>query len=446
MHSQATLPRPPSPLVHGTGEALCVRVRWGAHRVATHVLDPGRADEEVRLGTGDDADVVLPRPGRARFACEGDGFELFFTDGLAGQVLRNAEVPLTLDECISRGLAHETKDGWAMRLGHADAVRLESGALTVEAFRIRRQKRAVAKLDEVLDYRWLNILLVCGFLGAVLLAQASFVTTEALEDDGLSRGEVTRLTHILVKPPPPPPKRASSTPAVAETPKKGTPTKDGAARRTPGPVKRGEGPGDPRALVAQALAGLGAQGVFGGGGLGKELTGAMGSVVGSSGGLGGLSLRGSSAGGPGGELVGIGGVKRPGTRIGEGVGALCGKGKPCKEQPKPEVETSDPVVCAGGPCIDKELIRKVIRSHVGQVRYCYEAQLATQPDLAGRVSVTFQVGPSGQVAMARVASATMQSSSLEACLLSRVRTWLFPAQKGSGYLVTYPFLFKAASP
>jgi TonB family protein len=443
MQPHAVLHRPSSPFVQGTGEALCVRVRWGAHRVATHVLSAGQADEDVRLGTSDDAHVVLPRPGRARFRCDGDAFELFFTDGLAGQVLRNGEVPLTLDECIARGLAAESKDGWVMRLGHRDAVRLESGALTVDAFRIRRPRRAVASLDEVLDYRYLNILLVCGLLGAMLLAQASFARVEDALDDGFSRADVTRLRHILVKPPPPPAKAVAANAATSDAPKKGTPTKDGTPKRKPSPPREGGGR-SASALVAQALSGLGTQGVFGAGGLGKELSGAMGSMVGASDGLGGMMLRGSGAGGPGGELVGIGGIARPGARVGEGVGALCGAGKSCKKNLVPEPEATEGVVCGGGPCIDKELIRQVIRAHVGQVRYCYEAQLVAHPELAGKVSVTFHVAPSGNVDTARVATSTVSSDALGECLISRVRTWHFPAQRGGGYVVTYPFLFKAA--
>lgn len=447
MQPEALVHRRPAPLSSGTGEALCVRVRWGAQRLATHVLDAGLADEALTLGPGADADVVLPRAGRARFRCAGeDTFELFFTDGLKGQVLRNAEVPLSLDECIARGLAAESKDGWTMRLGHADAVRLDAGALTVEAFRIRRPRRALAKLDDVLDYRWLNILLLCGLLGAVLLAQVSFARLEDWGEGEPSRADVTKLRRILVKEAPPVKKSTGAAAAVADAPKKGTPTRDGAPKRKPSPARQGGGRPDARALAGQLFAGLGNQGVFGGGGLGRELSSAMGTMVGNADGLGGLTLRGSGAGGPGGELVGIGGIARPGARVGEGVGRLCGGGKPCKPSLAPDIQDDVPILCGGQPCMDKELIRKVIRSHLGQVRYCYESRLQLKPSLAGKVSVSFHVAPSGAVDVARVASSTAGDPGLEACLTSRVRTWVFPAQRGGGYVVTYPFVFKAAGP
>lgn len=444
MHAAARTQRRSAPLVGAAGEALCVRVRWGDHRVATHVLDAGLADEALTLGPGADADVVLPRSGRARFSCAGEAFVFAFTDGLAGQVLRNGEVPLSLDECIARGLAQELGDGWVMRLGHADAVRLDAGSLTVDAFPIRRPRRALGALDDVLDYRWLNVLLLCFLAGAVLLAQLSFTPVEAW-DDG-PRADVTRLRHILVKPPPEPKKVAAANAPSADAPKKGTPTKDGTPKRKAAPPRAGGGGGpDARALVGQAFAGLGAQGVFGGGGLGNELASAMGTMVGASDGLGGLSLRGSAAGGPGGELVGIGGIARPGKKVGEGVGQLCPAGKTCKAATTPEIDVREPVVCGGGACLDKELIRRVIRSHLGQVRYCYEAQLNANPSLEGKVAITFHVVASGLVDDARVASSTANNAGLEACLVSRVRTWRFPADPRAGsYVITYPFLFKTA--
>lgn len=444
MHAEARTHRHPAPLTAGSGEALCVRVRWGTHRVATHVLDAGLAERALTLGSGAGADVVLPRPGRARFSCAGDTFVFTFTDGLAGQVLRNGDTPLSLDECISRGLAEEAGDGWTMRLGHADGVRLDAGSLTVEAFRIRRPRRALGALDDVLDYRWLNVLLLCFLVGAVLLAQVSF--TPVADWDDSPRGDVTRLRHILVKPAPEPKKVAGVSAVVADAPKKGTPTKDGTPKRRPSPPRLGGGGGpDARALVGQVFAGLGAKGVLGGGGLGNELASALGNMVGASDGLGGLSLRGSSAGGPGGELVGIGGIARPGKKVGEGVGQLCPPGKKCKTDVPPRFDSDPPVVCGGGACLDKELIRRVIRSHLGQVRYCYESQLNANPSLEGKVAVTFHVGPSGLVDDARVASSTANSAGLEACLVSRVRTWRFPADARAGsYVITYPFIFKTA--
>ncbi|MEW5743639.1 MAG: AgmX/PglI C-terminal domain-containing protein [Myxococcota bacterium] len=440
MHAEARTQHQPTPIVTGNGEALCVRVRWGSHRVATHVLDAGGGERAVTLG-GAGADVVLPRAGRAGFSCAGGAFLFSFTDGLSGEVLRNAETPLSLDECISRGLATESEDGWVMRLGQRDAVRLDAGTLTVEAFRIRRPRRAVASLDERLDYRFLNVLLLCGLFCAVLLARMSFFQDEGWDDEGPTQAQATRLRQFLVKPPEPP-KRAAAAGAAPETPKKGGPSRDGTPKRTATPPRIGGGGSDARLLVGKLFQGLGNQGVFGGGGLGKELSHAVGTMVGNSDGLGGVTLRGSAAGGPGGELLGIGAIGRPGAKVGDGVGRLCPDGRKCKEEKNPELDVDDTVVCGGTACLDKELIRRIIRSHLGQVRFCYEEQLVTKPELSGKVAVTFHVSPAGMVDAARVSTSTVGSPALETCLLSRVRTWRFPSQKGGSFVITYPFLFK----
>ena len=47
--------------------------------------------------------------------------------------------------------------------------------------------------------------------------------------------------------------------------------------------------------------------------------------------------------------------------------------------------------------LDKEIIRRIIRRHVNEVRYCYEQELTKKPDLGGRVMVQFTIAASGQV-------------------------------------------------
>jgi hypothetical protein len=49
----------------------------------------------------------------------------------------------------------------------------------------------------------------------------------------------------------------------------------------------------------------------------------------------------------------------------------------------------------------KEEIRQVIRTHIDEVRACYEKGLTTLPDLQGKVEVQFIVGEKGQVVSAR---------------------------------------------
>jgi hypothetical protein len=81
------------------------------------------------------------------------------------------------------------------------------------------------------------------------------------------------------------------------------------------------------------------------------------------------------------------------------------------------------------------------RSHVSQIRYCYEQRLATNPSLEGQgPTCASSVNGEARVAQASIAEgSTLNDPQLNACLLTRFRSWIFPAPKGGGSaLVTYP--------
>jgi TonB family protein len=95
--------------------------------------------------------------------------------------------------------------------------------------------------------------------------------------------------------------------------------------------------------------------------------------------------------------------------------------------------------------LDKEIIRRVIRSHVAEVKFCYERELIRQPGLQGRLLVQFMIAPTGNVTMSKVQSSTLGNANVEQCVLSAVRRWAFPKPMGGGVvLVAYPFLFRPA--
>lgn len=94
--------------------------------------------------------------------------------------------------------------------------------------------------------------------------------------------------------------------------------------------------------------------------------------------------------------------------------------------------------------LDRDVIADVIRRNIGQIRYCYERQLSSNPDLYGKVLVKFTIGASGEVGMPKVDSSTLQSAMVEGCILRRLASWRFPLPKGGTEVrVSYPFLFKA---
>jgi TonB family protein len=95
--------------------------------------------------------------------------------------------------------------------------------------------------------------------------------------------------------------------------------------------------------------------------------------------------------------------------------------------------------------LSREVIRRVIRRHINEVRFCYEQELTARPDLAGRVTVSFIIAATGAVQTASVASSTLSNARVEQCIVTAVRRWTFPAPDGGGIVgVNYPFVLDSS--
>ena len=184
--------------------------------------------------------------------------------------------------------------------------------------------------------------------------------------------------------------------------------------------------------------------IFGPGGLGTGINNALGGLKGGAGmgdahGVGGLGSRGTGPGG-GGTALGIGGLGTKGNGHGRGgFGSidLGGRGK------------GDTRIVPGRTIVQgslsKEIIGKIIRRHWNEIKYCYETELNKNPNLYGKVAVAFTIDGTGVVSDANIGESTMNNTSVENCMVTRVRRWRFPEPKGGGQVfVTYPWVFKAA--
>ncbi|MCU0699628.1 MAG: TonB family protein [Myxococcaceae bacterium] len=420
-----------------TTAALAISVRWGDRLIDATLLRRGTG-AAFSLGSGAGADVPVPRAGKAVFRFEGEVPRVDFTDGVRGEVLRNGETPLAMSDVIHRGLAVEAREGWSLPLGRRDGVLLEFGELAVEAWPVKAPTM-VSRLREAWDYQWLNVLLVTLMLGLLLVLRFELTSMEgeAFQEDGLSTAAVT-MRRVLVTAHKPEPRSA---PVEAPDQKPGQqPASAGAPKPKPMPVTHGTGGVPvPTSAVKNLFSGLGGQGVLGNGGLSNELTRAMGHVVGAGNGLGGLTLRGNGGGGDVGGPERIGSIGR--TPLGPG-GAHDVKLVKDGSAAPPSNESPPVITCAAVGCLDKELIRKVVRDHLAQVRFCYESLLSRHPSLEGRVVVKWHVTGAGAVDSSEVVSTPHPE--LGQCLAGRVRTWRFPAAKQAeaGFTVSYPFVFK----
>jgi len=95
--------------------------------------------------------------------------------------------------------------------------------------------------------------------------------------------------------------------------------------------------------------------------------------------------------------------------------------------------------------LDKEIIRRVIRRHIDEVKQCYEKELTANPTLAGRIMVEFTIAATGQVTGSVVQHSTMDNSRVENCLVQAVGRWQFPKPVGGDIvIVAYPFILGPA--
>ena len=94
--------------------------------------------------------------------------------------------------------------------------------------------------------------------------------------------------------------------------------------------------------------------------------------------------------------------------------------------------------------LDKDLIRRVVRAHVNEVRHCYNQGLVKDPNLKGRVAVQFTIGATGKVSSSVVAESDLKDGAVSSCIAQAVRRWSFPKPaSGGAAMVTYPFILQA---
>ena len=186
-----------------------------------------------------------------------------------------------------------------------------------------------------------------------------------------------------------------------------------------------------------------ASSVFGGSAmanLDQSLSGLQSTGMGDSSGFGGLGVRGGGIGGGGGGL-GLGGLGTGGYGRGSGEGYGSVKIGQRGKQNVQVVKGRTKVV--GG--LSQEVVGRYIQKYWNQFKYCYERELSKDPNLAGKVTMTFTISGNGRVSDASIIQTSMNNANVEECVLRVVRRIHFPEPKGGGeVIVTYPFMFTTA--
>ena len=168
----------------------------------------------------------------------------------------------------------------------------------------------------------------------------------------------------------------------------------------------------------------------------------VGDVVGTHFGYGGLGVKGTGFGGGGDsrETVGVGVLDTI------GVGGRGPGGRPYGRLAKKlgSRRARGPVLKSGTALvkgtISKEVIRRIVRRHSNEIKFCYEQGLQKRPDLAGRVSVKFMIDQNGVVRSAAVQSSSLDEPEVAQCIARAIRRITFPQPSDGGLvIVSYPF-------
>ncbi|MFO0598143.1 MAG: DUF2330 domain-containing protein [Myxococcaceae bacterium] len=113
--------------------------------------------------------------------------------------------------------------------------------------------------------------------------------------------------------------------------------------------------------------------------------------------------------------------------------------------PRVEPVAETPVVESGK--LDPELIKMVVHRNRGQLRYCWESYSGGASSFTGTVTVRAVIShQTGAVTSAQLVSSTLNLPAASDCMVSRVKTWMFPKPKdGQPVTVSVPITFKPKS-
>lgn len=138
-----------------------------------------------------------------------------------------------------------------------------------------------------------------------------------------------------------------------------------------------------------------------------------------------------------GALEGSAGFIEIGRGSGSGLGLDANAGSGAGSR-VPRIRQAKPTVTTG---LDRDVIRRIVRAHINEVRHCYNQGLVKDPDLEGRVTVEFTIAASGTVAKVKLGQTTVSDGGVGLCITKAVARWKFPKPRGGGKVkVTYPFV------
>ncbi|MFO7566611.1 MAG: AgmX/PglI C-terminal domain-containing protein [Enhygromyxa sp.] len=406
------------------------------------------------------------------------GYALAFSPAMSGAVELGGQ-QLSLADLVASGRAMARDGGYVYPLPTSARAEVEHGDIRFQVSVVNRGA-VVAGRGEV-DWPFWGY-----FGGTATIATAFYLLMRSMPDDSLAlqldddRGAPRYAAYFHQADDKPKIEEAEPTPELVESDQRPNGGKAGArasgpegkmgnpSSKSPSGAYQMKGPKsatpqiartfDPTAAAANAgiLGIIAAQdshflasptgGAFAVGNDDEDLWGnVVGLQAGEAYGTGGLGLVGTgrSGGGNASNAIGLGntGLIGHGTGTdGTGYGPGGGEGVVGFNTKKTKVPVVQPTTAKITGDVDKDLIRRIVRAHINEVRSCYNAGLTRDPTLDGRVTIQFSIVGSGKVASSVVQENTTRDSQVANCIAKAVKRWKFPrVNSGGTALVSYPF-------
>ena len=414
-----------------------------------------KSGETVTVGESAKNTFVFPKTAlnRAEFAlfvCKGAKYELNFTEAMKGRISSGGAV-VALDKLRSDPSVLKHGQDWKLPLTEQDRGKVKIDSVTVLFQFVSAPPQAEVADLRAMDFRarmleeddpiFLGFLAIWTALAAVLLIWVA--NTEPQAQQGFE--EIPeRFANLMMQDEPPDEPEPEPEPEVeadpnaeAESSEEAAPAPETEAK--PKPEKSAQ---DVEAAKQEVMAKslllkmIGTRGTSSGGATAAVWGGEDSSGTIDLSGVSGVTADASKAGG----IRGGTGTGPADKDIGELKGT--GGGGTAKVKDTPQLQVQADVGLGSGEFDDDVgdagAVKKVVQRNFGQLKYCYETELRSNPNLSGRVEVEWTVA-GGRVTSVGVLANTTGNKALGDCIASKLKRW-----RGWGEFegdVSWPFIF-----
>ena len=469
------------------GTVVEVLVAWRERVITSQHFSEAKT---YTYGSDETADVMIPVGAKSKvpfLKIQGRAI-VMIASGLTGELVRAGQSGTTLADLVRQNKMVSGASGYELGLeqGEMLKVNLNDQIVLIIRYVSDAPKPLMAPMFDLTASEAVGVIMAFVITGVMFLYTFLYTPPKPL-DDLVNEDQLRRAVIIIPIPKPkvqpveepqptPPPQVVKMTPSPKKETKPAQQAKtdvfekkDPGAASNPipkpkkavggvkqgGQVKVGNTEGAQMQSPKKDIAKSKIFSVFGGGGRQDEIaeaTSGAGELAGlanaASGKAGnaqdrpgqgiGTPLKDTGGGGTGTAQFGVPGVKtsgRGGGNSGYGEGGLGGR-RGVTIQPGGLGESFSGT-------IDREAIRRVIRENISAIRACYERELNRNPDLQGKILISWDIGERGRVMRGKVAGNDTGNAAVAQCVLDRIRTYTFPEPPTSAEVtVIFPFYFK----